>query len=162
MRRCSLLAILFFTACSSVQNQSQDRLSELNQYWAEVSRCVGEGDFAGYKATCHEKGVLVYEPGEKAYPLAQALAKWKQEFDDTKSGKIQAGVSFRFSKRIGDESTAFETGMFLYYQIKADGSKKQEYIHLEALLVKENGAWKILMENQKAKGTKSEWDKLGK
>ena len=73
---------------------------------------------------------------------------------------MKAGVSFRFSKRIGDETTAFETGMFLYYQIKPDGKKRTEYIHLEALLLKKSDGWKILMENQKAKGTKAEWDKL--
>lgn len=26
-----------------------DRIKELNSYWAEVSRCVREGDFEGYK-----------------------------------------------------------------------------------------------------------------
>lgn len=155
-----LAGLIFMLGCASDQAQKQDRLTELDAYWKEVSRAVGEGDFEAYKASCHEEGILVYEPGEKAYPLAKALVKWKQEFDDTKSGRMKAGVSFRFSQRLGDETTAFETGMFLYYQIKPDGQKREEYIHLEALLVKKNGSWKILMENQKSKGTKEEWDKL--
>ena len=161
MKKLSLLAgLLFLMGCSAVPSKNTDRLSELNAYWTEVSRCVGDGDFEGYKATIHDEGVLVYEPSEKAHSLAKALIKWKKEFDDTKSGKMKAGVSFRFSKRIGDETTAFETGMFLYYQIKPDGKKRTEYIHLEALLLKKSDGWKILMENQKAKGTKAEWDKL--
>ena len=161
MKELSLLAgVILLISCSTVPTKNTDRLTELNTYWTEVSRCVGEGDFEGYKATIHEEGILVYEPGEKAYPLAKALIKWKKEFDDTKSGKMKAGVSFRFSKRLGDEKTAFETGMFLYYQIKPDRKKRTEYIHLEALLVKKEDGWKILMENQKSKGTKEEWDKL--
>lgn len=150
------------SACTTIEKAPSDRLSELDAYWAEVSRCVNEGDFEGYTATCHEEGVLVAGTHDKAHPLANALVKWKQEFVDTKSGKIKAGVTFRLSRRLGDETTAHETGMFLYYQIKPDGKKVEEYIHLEALLLKKNGSWKIMMEHQKSRGTKEEWDKLAK
>jgi hypothetical protein len=47
-----------------------DRIKELNSYWAEVSRCVKEGDFTGYKATCHPEGVIVSGTSQKAYPLS--------------------------------------------------------------------------------------------
>lgn len=154
--------LLFLLGCSTVDNTPKDRINQLDEYWAEVSRSVNEGDFLAYKATCDDEGVLVAGTGKKAYPLAKALSKWKQEFDDTKSGKMKAGVSFRFSQRLGDETTAHETGMFLYYQIKPDGTKKEEYIHLEALLLKKADGWKIAMEYQKSKGTKAEWDKLKK
>jgi len=162
MKYLLMAGVLLLWGCSTAQIETKDRISELDIYWTEVSRCVGEGDFEGYKDTIHDEGILVYEPGEKAYPLAKALIRWKKEFDDTKSGKMKAGVSFRFSQRLGDETTAFETGMFRYFQIKSDGTERVEYIHLEALLVKKPDGWKIVMENQKAKGTKAEWDKLKK
>lgn len=160
IRFISFLFLVSLTSCCTVDEPPKNRIAELNEYWAEVSRCVNEGDFYGYEATTHPEGVLVAGTSEKAYPLAKALSRWKQEFDDTKSGKIKAGVSFRFSKRLGDETTAHETGMFLYYQIKADGKKKAEYIHFEALLLKKADGWKIIMEYQKSKGTKADWDKL--
>ena len=78
---------------------------------------------------------------------------------DTKSGKIKASVSFRFSQRLGDETTAHETGMFLYSTVSADGKTVRDYIHFEALLIKKKD-WKIMMEYQKSKATEEEWNKL--
>lgn len=62
------------------------RISELNAYWSEVSRTVNEGDFAGYKATCHPEGVLVSGSSKSSYPLSKALERWEQGFTDTKEG----------------------------------------------------------------------------
>ena len=135
------------------------RLKELDAYWAEVSRCVNEGDFAGYTATTHPDGVLVAGTAKKTYPLAKALAGWEKDFIKTKSGKMKASVIFRFNQRLNDETTAHETGIFLYSFTGTDGSMNQEYIHFEALLVK-RGSWKIMMEYQKSRATKAEWDQL--
>ena len=136
------------------------RIKELNQYWAEVSRTVGEGDFAGYAATIHEDGVLVMAARKASQPLSAALKRWKTEFDQTKRGSMKAGVDFRFSQRWGDATTAHEVGMFRYTQKVDDQEEKVEYIHLRALLVKKGGKWLTVMENQSSRGTKEEWDKL--
>ena len=134
------------------------RLNELNAYWEEVSRAVNEGDFEAYSATCHAKATLVAGIGKKAYPLSKALARWKKEFDDTKAGIRKSSVDFRFSQRLGDEKAAHETGIFLY-SFEQDGKKGSDYIHFEALLIKE-GTWQIMMEYQKSSASKEEWDKL--
>ena len=133
------------------------RLKELDAFWSKVSRSVREGDFEGYKDTCHGEGVLVAGIKKTSQPLTMALERWRQEFTDTKSGKIKANVEFRFSRRIGDETTAHETGIFLY--TTGDGQARQEYIHFEVLLVKRDG-WKTLMEYQKSKATREEWEAL--
>lgn len=140
-------------------DDSQARIKELDAYWAEVSRSVREGDFEGYRATCHEKGVLVSGPKKSSYALAQALAGWKPGFEDTKAGKMDADVEFRFSKRWGDATTAHETGMFCYSSQKEGKEAKAAYVHLEALLVKEE-RWLVMMEYQKSLGTKEEWEGL--
>jgi len=142
---------------SAEENKIQ---KELDAYWKEVSRSVGEGDFEGYKATCHEDGVLVSGKKESSYPLADALKRWKQEFLDTKAGKIAASVEFRFSNRFHDEATAHETGMFLFSATDAEGKKTDAYIHMEALLLKRDGKWQIMMEYQKSEGTRAEWEAL--
>jgi hypothetical protein len=36
-------------------------------------------------------------------------------------GKVKATVEFRFSQRLGDETTAHETGIFLYTTTDAQG-----------------------------------------
>ena len=139
---------------------TEERIKELNDYWAEVSRSVREGDFQGYKATCHKEGVLVSGTNNSSYPLSDALARWKKDFTATKEGKMKASVEFRFSKRISDPTTAHETGIFLYSNGDSGEKPKKEYIHFQALLVKTKGGWKIMMEYQKSKASQVEWNKL--
>lgn len=136
------------------------RLAEVDTYWAVVSRAVREGDFEGYKATCHKEGVLVSGSRKNSQPLSDALARWKKDFVATKSGKIKANVEFRFSQRLGDNTTAHETGIFHYSTVDSEGKRKDEFIHFEGLLVKNNGKWKTLMEYQKSKASLEEWNAL--
>lgn len=152
----SQLALALLTPAAA----DDTRLAEVDAFWSEVSRSVREGDFKAYAATCHPEAVLVTGVKKTSYPLAKALARWKQEFDDTKAGTRRSDVTFRFSQRLGDETTAHETGIFLYEFRIADGALTKEYIHFQALLVKREGGWKTLMEYQKAPATEAEWEAL--
>ena len=159
-----LLLVWFYYLISFSVAQSgtgtEKRTKELDDYWAEVSRSVREGDFQSYEATCHKEGVLVSGTNNSSYPLSDALARWKKDFTATKEGKIKANVEFRFSQRISDSTTAHETGIFLYSSGDPGANPKKEYIHFEALLVKRKGSWKIIMEYQKSKASQAEWNKL--
>lgn len=134
--------------------------NELDAYWAEVSRAIEAGDFKAYKATCHPNAVLVSGIKKVSYPLSKALIRWKKEFDDTKSGDRKSSAKFRFATRYYDDTTAHETGMLLYEFSTKDGKAAKEYVFLEALLLKQNGKWRIIMEYQKATGTPQDWEKL--
>lgn len=155
----AILGILILCA-SCLLADEPERLRQLDAYWADVSKAVGSGDFAAYKATCHPEGVLVSGSKKTSQPLADALKRWRREFDATKSGEMKASVQFKLSQRFGDATTAHETGMFLYSATGADGKETREYIHFEALLVKREGRWQILMEYQKSKGTRAEFEAL--
>ncbi len=158
-----LLSILFLVAFGVAPIFASDdkaRLRELDAFWTEVTRSVRAGDFEGYKATCHDEGVLVSGSKQTSQPLAEALARWKPGFVDTKAGKMQANVEFKFSQRFGDDATAHETGLFHYSTVGSDGKGTDDYIHFEGLLVKKNGKWKVLMEYQKSKATLQEWNAL--
>ena len=72
--------------------------TELDAYWAELSRTVEEGDFEGYAELYHPDAVLV-AGGSGTYPIGRALAGWKQGFDDTREGRAKAGVEFRLTER---------------------------------------------------------------
>ena len=100
-----MLAILVAVSLPAADGDTA-RLKELDAFWSKVSRTVREGDFEGYKDTCHADGVLVTGGKKSSQPLAKALARWRQEFLDTKAGKLKANVEFRFSQRLGDETTA--------------------------------------------------------
>ena len=148
-------------AAATAQNEPADaRLAELDAYWAEVSRAVREGDFEAYKATCHPEGVLISVRKQYSQPLATALARWRKDFTDTREGRVKASVEFRFSKRIGDATTAHETGIFRYVSQPSGEPANVEFNKLEALLVKKPDGWKILMENQIGNSSEAEWNAL--
>ena len=158
------LALLFFINVGTSQTTDTAKQpdliqAELNAYWAEASRSVKEGDYAGYSATCHPLGVLVSGTKKTSYPLSQALAKWKPGFEDTKAKKMQASVEFRFSQRAHDATTAHETGVFRYATIK-DGEETVAYIHMQGLLLKTKDGWQIMMEYQKSAATEAQWKAL--
>ena len=154
-----LVLCALFPAVASFGELPTLEAIELNAYWKEVSRAVNEGDFEAYKATVHPEGVLVAGTRGTSQPLADALKRWKKEFDATKAGKMKASVDFRFSQRIGDETTAHETGIFRYASSTAE-KNAVEFIHFEGLLVKREGKWQIIMEYQKSRATRQEWDAL--
>ena len=139
-----------------------ERLQELDAYWKEVARAVREGDFAGYKATCHAAGVMVSGARKTSYPLSEALAGWEKDVTATKAGEVESEVQFRFSKRVGSSTTAHETGIFLYTTEGGKGGNTRDFVHFEALLIKEGESWKILMEYQKSKATPLQWNALAK
>jgi hypothetical protein len=160
MKHLVLILILMFVSAVA-HGAEEDRLAELDAYWAEVSRCVKEGDFKGYEKTIHKDGVIVAGKGKKCYPLEDALKKWKIEFDQTKEGVRQSSAEFRFNQRLGDETTAHETGILLYKAVTKEGKNVEAYIDFQALLLKRRGRWQIMMEYQVGPTTKEAWSKLG-
>jgi hypothetical protein len=155
------LACLFILGLTSFL-QGKDLTMELDEYWVRVSQAVKTGDLEAYRATCHTDGVLVSGKAKKSELLSQALVRWGKEFADTRAGKMKAQVEFRFSERITGKDTAHETGIFLYSSKRKGEEWKKDYVHFEALLVKKNGKWKILMEFQKSSAIEKEWASLAK
>ena len=163
MNRTLLIMFLAFFSSPSLsfaEELSGPRVVALDAFWNRISRSVREGDFAAYAASCHPEGVLVSGSKKLSSPLSQALARWKKEFIATQSGEMKASVEFRFSQRFGDDTTAHESGIFLYSSSGLDGKLKREYIHFEVLLVKKDGQWVTLMEYQKSQANQEEWDAL--
>src|SRR5262249_734839 len=110
-----LACLVHASVAQTHSGQDALRLAELDRFRDQASAAVRTGDYERYKGTCHEMGVLVRGTAKTSCPLSKALTEWKQGFSDTKEGKMKAGVEFRFSQRIGDETTAHETGIFHYW-----------------------------------------------
>jgi len=136
-----------------------DRDAELNKYWLNISRAVNTGDFAAYKASYHEDAVYISELTKTSIPIREAFKDWQQSFNDTKEAKIKVNLQFKFSQRLGDEKTAFETGVFLYTSVDRSGLETVKFLRFEAVLVKRK-RWQMLLEHQKLDSNKIEWDLL--
>lgn len=136
---------------------AQNRISELNAYWNVVKEKVEAGDVAGYGSTFHEDGVLVSETSESCYALKKALIRWQDGLEKTAKGLTKVQLDFRFSERLGDNESAFEKGIFKHDLLDENGQNIVRYIHFDALLVKKDGTWQIMLEYQKLPATKEEW-----
>jgi len=143
-------------------DQDTERLAALDHYWQQVAKSVGEGDYELYKSLYHKDAVVIFATGENkvSISIADALANWKEDFDKTRSGESKGSVAFRLSQRIGNKDTAHETGLFAYSTEDKAGKVSTQYIHFEALFVKQNGKWLMTMEYQKERGSQAEWDAL--
>jgi hypothetical protein len=154
LARRTVVCLFFLLFPAVVESQV---VAELDEYWAELSRTVAEGDFEGYARLYHPDAVLVSLGSESSYPIARALEGWKQGFLDTRAGRAEASVTFRFTQRFYDETTAHETGMFRYTLAPRDGTPVVALVHFEALLVRKDGEWLMMMEYQKHPATEEDW-----
>ena len=152
------LSIVAFFSLLLPQSAHAQVADELDAYWAEVSRTVAEGDFESYAALYHPDAVLVSGFSNESFPISRALEGWRQGFVDTAEGRAEAGVDFRITQRLHDGTTAHETGIFRYTLTPENGEPIVAVVDFEALLVKKDGEWLMVMEYQKGEATEEEWE----
>ena len=135
-------------------------LGGIDRAWDKIKATITKGDFRSFKSSYHRDAILVNGISKKCYPIKTALDGWKQGFDDTKEGSMDANLELKFSQRIFDSSTAHETGIFHYYTIDKKGVQTDTYVHFESLWIKKQNKWFMMMENQISRSDKEEWDKF--
>lgn len=126
--------------------------------WQAVSQSVVARDIKAMGATYHADAVVINS--EKTAPIASTLIRWGKGMQTELENGSSATVAFRFSERMDNPSSAFEKGIFNYISTDAAGVETGIYVNFEALLVKKDGRWLILMENQLSDTDKTEWDAL--
>ena len=149
------------TEVESETTLQRNRIKELDQYWASLAKTAKEGDFDGMKSLYHEDAVLV-KP-DTTISITEAFKyRWKKEILEVRDGKRANTLDFRFSKRNGNEITAYEKGIYHYTSIETSSGDVlgDSYIHFETLLVKVDNRWVATMEYQKNEATREEWKKL--
>jgi uncharacterized protein (TIGR02246 family) len=152
--------ILTLVPASSSAGEDEAKISSEidDQIWSVVSRTVVDHDIEGMAAIYHPDAVLVNARG--TVPIAPQLAIWGEGMETMKSEGATATVAFRFDSRHDNESTAFETGIFRYATTDAAGVESPSFVLLEALLIKQDGRWLILMERQLEATDEAAWNAL--
>ena len=133
-------------------------IEELDRSWISMKRSIKNGDFRQFKTMYHRDAIMVNGIKDSTYSIRNAFDTWEQGFKDTKAGTIDADLELKFSRRIFDNDTAHETGIFHYYTINESGKSTDSFIHFEALWIKKQNRWFMLMENQISRASKSEWE----
>jgi len=128
------------------------------QVWSAISASVVNQDIDAMAATYHPDAVVV-TPG-RTIPARTQLPQWGKDMETAKARGETATVEFRFTKRVDNIDTAFETGMFKYTVVDSAGKATSYHIPMEALLVRLNGRWVVVMEHQFATVSAQDWDAL--
>jgi len=128
------------------------------QVWSAIAASVVDQDIDAMAATYHPDAVVVTPGGTT--PARLQLPNWGKDMETAKAKGETATVEFRFTKRQDNSNTAFETGMFKYSVIDSAGKVTSYHIPLEALLVRTNGRWVVVMERQFTAVTAEDWAKL--
>lgn len=126
--------------------------------WTPIAASVVNDDIAAMGRTYHPDAVLVSNGGTRS--IASALAGWGKDMIANKAKGTRATVEFRFAKRQDDAETAFEAGVFKYTVTDKAGVSTPSYRRLEALLVKRQGKWRIVMERQLEAVTEATWNAI--
>ena len=126
--------------------------------WVPVAASVANDDIVAMGRVYHPAAVLVTKAGTK--PIAAALDGWGKDIVVARTNGVRASVEFRFSSRRDDATTAFETGIFKYTTTDRAGVSKPGYTQMEALLVKHDGKWRLVMEHQLDPATEAAWNAL--
>ena len=165
LRRCFglLLTLALLGRIPAVSADAAAIEDEIDAYWATVVAYLGAGDFDGLVSTYHPEAVLVSERLDTSYPITRALERWKPGLLETAAGEAVSEVEFRITRRLASETTSHERGIFHFRSGPLGDDAKEadfaeDYVHFEALLLKKDGVWTMLMEYQKHSATKAQWD----
>ena len=154
-----LLLFLFTIFFQELNLQPNEEL-EIDRVWSELILSVKKGDFSRYKTFYHEDAVLISQTDKTSSTIKDAFIRWEEGFRLTRSGKIKTNLEVRFKKRLTDKKTFFEEGVLKYSTIDSQGNKNLSYLAFEALWIKRDEKWLMIMENQKSFLDEFEWNKL--
>ncbi len=152
----SLVALAVLVPAARAEGTSSDEIDAA--IWNVISATVAAGDLEGMAATYHPDAVLVSGKGTVA--IAEQLARWGEGMERARAEGRSATVAFRFASRQDGLTTAFERGIFRYAETDAEGSEQPVFIPFEALLVKRDGRWLLVMERQLEATGQNAWDAL--
>lgn len=129
------------------------------ELWKPLIESVYEADYPLHESCYHPSAVMVLEINGETMSGKQWLEGVKAGFEERKNQAKTTFLKMRFSKRLHDPVSGYETGIFLFSSIR-DGERKNKYIKFEFLLTRENGKWQLLLENQQERMTEEDWDAL--
>jgi ketosteroid isomerase-like protein len=128
--------------------------------WKPIAAAVAAHDIAALGRTYHPAAVLVMPTG--TLPIAKALDGWGRDMAAARAAGTRAVVELRFSERMDDAETAFESGIFRYASTPKGEKEKPRFVRFEALLIKSGGQWLMVMERQLGDATEAAWNALGR
>lgn len=145
--------LIFFLTCCMITAFGQDTKKEINdQVWEPFIRTFNDRDSKGFMAL-HSKDVVRSSRDSKEVlnwdQYSQQMSKWDQQELAAKSKRT---LELRFTERLSGKDQAIDVGVYKTTNIRSDGTSRSFYGRFHAVLRKENGVWKILVDTDSSEG----------
>jgi hypothetical protein len=154
----ALFLTILISAVSMFAMADDTDAANTDSLYAEIQRTVADVDFGGMAAVYHPDAVLV--SARSTVAISDIMPRWKAAGEKLQRDGGQASVAFRFTARQHNETSAFDSGIFRYATIDADGVEKATFVYFENLSVYRDGRWLTMMERQMAPTSESDWNTL--
>lgn len=130
---------------------------EINeQVWATFIKSFSNGDEESFKSVHSKNVVRVIQDDGEIFGYDQYFKKIPDSLK-AKWALWKKNIELRFTQRISGEDKAFEVG---YYKTTSTntqtGEHRKSFGRFHVLLLKENGAWKIVMDADTGEGASEE------
>ncbi len=152
------ITLLLCFSCNAALSDLETSQQIDRDTWNVISQAVANADIEAMAATYHPDAVVV--SGTETIPIKSALKNWAEGMQQATENSSTASVSFRFSMRQDNETSAFETGIFKYSGIDSSGNETIMFMGFETLLVKKNNRWLYMMERQLKQTDEASWEAL--
>lgn len=139
-KRILVTSILYLGLCASSHSQELKTFENINVMWSKFSQAFDALDYKKI-ADIHTKNLIRIPNGKQLLNYDTYLMTYKIDFEQAKKTTAKRAISFRFYKRIHNDSIASEIGV---YKVEMDNQTYYGKFHV--LLAKENGDWKIFMD----------------
>ena len=138
--------LLFLIASTHQGNaQSLNNLKQINKVWEKFYQAF---DSLEYKlmAEIHSKKLVRISGGKRIIDYPTYINNYKETFEQAKADTIKNTISLRFFERINNDSIASERGIYKLIRSKNQRDKQTYYGKFHVLFIKEDNAWKIVMD----------------
>ena len=168
MKQATILFVIFtiaiFSTSTTVAKEkfSQDPaiIAQIDkELWKPLIESVYEADYPLHESCYHPSAIMVLEINGETMSGKQWLEGVKTGFEARKTEAKTTYIKMRFSKRLHDSVSGYETGIFHFSNIR-DGERTNKYVKFQFLLTRENGKWQLLLENQLERLTEEDWNAL--
>lgn len=142
--------MLFLTCVSGSAQNLQQEIND--QVWKPFINTFSTGDSEGFMAL-HSKDVIRSARDGNQVKDWESYRRSTVKGDEwDKAANRKRVIELRFLERMASATQAVEVGIYKTTYINADGTRQDYFGKFLAVLRKENGTWKILVDTDSSEG----------
>lgn len=141
-----IIIALVFLVIHPVRSQSIENIKQINGIWVKFCQAFDSSDYESFNSIHSTEVMRISSDANRIMLSEDYMNANKEYFNNFKNNNIKCEISLRFFERMNNDSFASERGIYKFIFNKGTEKEQIYYGKFHALLVKENGVWRILMD----------------